>query len=212
MRIIFISFLSATMVYFILVAMSQLAMANDSQPSQSANECCEEVLISESDLMVKKPIENTKPKEPVKQPELSQPVTDNSTSESPQSDIPVLETYIDMDTGITTFKPSLSPAIEPSTGSGAQSSDIMPAVQVEPLYPEKARARNIEGWVKLSFDVDESGMTRNITVIDAEPKNIFNRAAIRAIKKWKYKSDDHSAIMNYSSGHQITLEFNLENN
>jgi TonB family protein len=46
---------------------------------------------------------------------------------------------------------------------------------------------SIEGYVDLAFDIAVTGLTTNIRVIAAQPEGVFNRAAIAALKKWKYK-------------------------
>ena len=39
----------------------------------------------------------------------------------------------------------------------------------------------------LEFTITETGTVRNPKVVDAKPKRIFDRAAIQAIRKWKYR-------------------------
>lgn len=70
---------------------------------------------------------------------------------------------------------------------GKQDGDAQPIVRLEPKYPTKARRDGIEGYVVLKFVVLEDGSVSDIEVIEAKPKRIFNREAIRALKKWKYK-------------------------
>ena len=57
----------------------------------------------------------------------------------------------------------------------------------KPQYPIRASERGIEGWVVLEFTITETGTVRNPKVMDAKPKRIFDRAAIQAIRKWKYR-------------------------
>ena len=45
----------------------------------------------------------------------------------------------------------------------------------------------MEGWVKLSFSVDDNGRARSIEVLDASPTQIFNRAAEKALRKWRFE-------------------------
>jgi TonB family protein len=57
---------------------------------------------------------------------------------------------------------------------------------VEPKYPEVARKRGIEGWVELAFTVTPTGTVEDVEVRNASPQEIFDDAAIRAIKQWKF--------------------------
>lgn len=77
-------------------------------------------------------------------------------------------------------------SIDPSGGFRSDS-DVQPIVRVPPQYPIRAAERGIEGWVLLEFTVTETGSVINPVVIDADPPNTFNRAALRAVVKWKYK-------------------------
>jgi TonB family protein len=56
-----------------------------------------------------------------------------------------------------------------------------------PTYPARARERNVEGWVDLEFTVTKDGTTRDTVVRAAEPANTFDRAAMDAVKRWRYE-------------------------
>lgn len=74
-------------------------------------------------------------------------------------------------------------------GTGGFSSDgeYLPIVKVAPVYPRRAQTRGIEGYVLLEFIVTETGAVRDPVVIEAQPPGIFDRAAIQAALKFKYK-------------------------
>ena len=65
--------------------------------------------------------------------------------------------------------------------------DIVPVVVIRPMYPREAALSGIEGWVKVEFTITETGSVKNPRVIEAHPSRVFNREAIRAILKWKFK-------------------------
>lgn len=65
-----------------------------------------------------------------------------------------------------------------------------PAVAIEkvpPVYPHDMIQRGIEGWVQVGFVVDEDGSTRDIRVLNNSEELSFDRAAISAVSKWKFK-------------------------
>ena len=62
-----------------------------------------------------------------------------------------------------------------------------PIVVIRPIYPRDAAISGIEGWVKIEFTITEAGTVKDPQVVDAKPARVFNRAAIRAILKWKFK-------------------------
>jgi len=65
--------------------------------------------------------------------------------------------------------------------------DIIPVVVIRPMYPRDAAIGGIEGWVKVEFTITATGTVQDARVVDADPARIFNREAIRAILKWKFK-------------------------
>jgi protein TonB len=65
--------------------------------------------------------------------------------------------------------------------------DIIPIVVIRPMYPRDAAMKGQEGWVKVEFTITAIGTVKNPRVIDSKPPRVFNREAIRAILKWKFK-------------------------
>jgi len=47
--------------------------------------------------------------------------------------------------------------------------------------------KGTEGWVKLEFTILEDGTVSDVDVLDADPKRVFDRAAKKAILRWKFK-------------------------
>ncbi|MCM0148889.1 energy transducer TonB [Photobacterium galatheae] len=86
---------------------------------------------------------------------------------------------------------------------------IMPLYRVEPKYPPRALKRNIEGFVILSFTIDPRGRPTAIEVVDAQPKRMFDREAIRALKSWKYQPKLEAGKAVAQPGQSVKLEFKL---
>jgi protein TonB len=70
--------------------------------------------------------------------------------------------------------------------AGGVDRDAVPQVRIQPDYPVGARQRGIEGWVDVQFTVRTDGSVRDPSVIAADPPEVFDRAALQAIKGWKY--------------------------
>ncbi|WP_417762145.1 energy transducer TonB [Shewanella sp.] len=87
--------------------------------------------------------------------------------------------------------------------------DATPIVRIEPQYPIAAARDGKEGFVQLSFTINEIGGVDDVEVINAEPRRIFDREAIRALRKWKYKPKivDGKAVK--QTGMTVQLDFKL---
>jgi protein TonB len=65
--------------------------------------------------------------------------------------------------------------------------DYLPVVKVAPVYPQAARKERIEGFVVVEFSVGSNGLTQQARVVEASPPDIFDRAALAAVSKFRYK-------------------------
>lgn len=65
--------------------------------------------------------------------------------------------------------------------------ELTPLVRIPPEYPMGALANEIEGFVILRFTVTESGTVADPEVMRSEPPGVFDRAARRAVLRWKYQ-------------------------
>lgn len=59
--------------------------------------------------------------------------------------------------------------------------------EVSPEYPYDAQARGIEGWVDVEFTIARDGTTRDVTIRDSEPKELFDRSALDALRRWRFE-------------------------
>jgi len=71
-------------------------------------------------------------------------------------------------------------------GMNIAEGDYLPIVRVAPVYPARALSRGLEGYVDLSFTVTMAGTVRD-PVIMFSTSSLFERAATRAVLKFKYK-------------------------
>ncbi|ATD04145.1 protein TonB [Pseudoalteromonas tetraodonis GFC] len=88
--------------------------------------------------------------------------------------------------------------------------DASPIVRINPKYPTSAARDGIEGWVQLSFNISPTGEVIDATVVNAEPKRIFDREALRAIKRWKYRPKIIEGVAQLQTGQTVQLDFKLD--
>ena len=88
--------------------------------------------------------------------------------------------------------------------------EILPLVRVPPQYPARALARGMEGWVLLEFTVSKTGAVLNPSIVQADPPIMFNRAALRAVRRWKYKPQIINGKPADRPGVQTVIVFELE--
>ena len=89
--------------------------------------------------------------------------------------------------------------------------DATPIVRINPKYPTTAARDGVEGWVQLSFSISPTGEVIDPVVINAEPKRTFDREAIRAIKRWKYRPKVIEGVAQLQTGQTVQLDFKLDN-
>ncbi len=68
-----------------------------------------------------------------------------------------------------------------------ENAELIPLAVIAPIYPRKAALDGKEGWVKLEFTVTELGTVKDAKVLESKPRRIFDRAALKAILKWRFK-------------------------
>ena len=75
----------------------------------------------------------------------------------------------------------------PFSGANTGDGDVIPIVQIEPQYPREALLNCIGGVVNLRFTILEDGSVEDPEVVSSDPPRLFDRSALRAIVRWKFK-------------------------
>lgn len=88
--------------------------------------------------------------------------------------------------------------------------DYLPIVKVAPIYPRRAQARGIQGYVIVEFTVTKNGSVKNAKVVKAEPEGIFDQAAVNAAMKFKYKPRVVDGVAMEVAGVQNRISFEIE--
>ena len=66
--------------------------------------------------------------------------------------------------------------------------EVTPYDTRQPNIPEVAWQNKINGWVLVVFNVAKNGHTKNVRVLDAQPKGIFEDEVVAAVMHWRYAS------------------------
>jgi len=89
-------------------------------------------------------------------------------------------------------------------GKGFKGSKLVPRATARPQIPKYAYERGIEGWVEVVFVVTKAGKVKNVRIVDAQPKGIFEAAMVESVSNWIYEASDYNREV------QQRFEFKLE--
>jgi protein TonB len=78
-----------------------------------------------------------------------------------------------------------------------------------PIIPTLAFKNKTNGWVLLVFNIARDGTTKNIRILDANPRDVYEESAMSAIKHWRYNVAN---LKNYQGDMVLTqrLEMNWQ--
>lgn len=94
-------------------------------------------------------------------------------------------------------------------GMNIAEGDYLPIVRVAPVYPARALSRGLEGFVDLQFTVTSAGTVKDPIVLQST-SSLFERAAIRAVLKFKYKPRVVDGVPVEVPGVKTRISFMLE--
>lgn len=97
-------------------------------------------------------------------------------------------------------------AAEPAANSDAAPADLTPLVAPQPVYPQQAQLRGLEGSVTVEFTINPYGDTQDVRVASAQPTGVFDLAAVSAVSRWRYPADGDREPVSSSE----TLEFTID--
>ena len=64
--------------------------------------------------------------------------------------------------------------------------EVIPFNTRKPNVPEVAWQNKVNGWVLVAFSITPQGNTRDIRVLDANPRGVFEEKVIAAVNDWQY--------------------------
>jgi len=193
------AFLAIIVTFGLFYLMQALILGKDMKLGEAGGTMIDFVRLkkdSELDLKKRKMPDKKEPEEPPPPPDLSM-----AKSNKPSQEMGDMAFAIDVDVDMG--------------GSGfeiaASDTDIVPIVRVEPQYPLRASERGIEGWVEVEFTISKLGTVKDPRVINSHPSSIFDRSALKAIRKWKYNPKIEDGEPVERPGIKVRLKFELSN-
>ncbi len=60
-------------------------------------------------------------------------------------------------------------------------------LQPQPEFPDRARQDSIEGWVTVSYVIGRDGRVSNVSIVAAQPRNVFEGAVRKAVRSWRFE-------------------------
>ncbi len=125
---------------------------------------------------------------PKKPPEPKKPPTPPKVKIADSTRPPPVPLNMEMPTVSVPVSTGSGPYIGQWTpGDPAAEGDVIPIVRIDPQWPREALLSGTEGWVMVEFTITEDGSVTDPRVMESEPRRLFDRNAIRAILKWKFK-------------------------
>lgn len=75
-------------------------------------------------------------------------------------------------------------------GQGFKGKPLVPLSTARPQMPEWACKQGIRGWVEAVFTVRPDGRVQDVKIVDAQPRGVYEMAAIDSISNWIYAETD----------------------
>ncbi|MFA6164577.1 MAG: TonB family protein [Methylobacter sp.] len=136
-----------------------------------------------------------KPEQPKKQP-VKQPVKKKMPTIPKQVELPKSQTITEEMPSLPAPAPAApvsapQPVSRPAPAAVSSepkiSTNVIPLERIPPKYPARAANRHIEGWVKIEFTITTSGTVEDAVVVEAQPAEVFDDSALKAINQWTFK-------------------------
>lgn len=102
-----------------------------------------------------------------------------------------------------------TPEFATPTLSTQHDGPLVTMVRVQPVYPARAIAMELEGWVIVQFDVNSDGTVSNPTVVGSSHP-VFEKAAVSAALKFRFKARVVDGVALATAGVQNLFRFEME--
>jgi len=81
----------------------------------------------------------------------------------------------------------VTPGAAGTAGEILQAAELKRTREVAPDYPTQAAIEGMQGWVDIDFTISKAGVPEDLTIRDAKPKRVFDRAAMSSLRQWRFE-------------------------
>ncbi len=90
---------------------------------------------------------------------------------------------------------------------------LMPLVRNPPVYPRRAKRQGIQGWVDVVYTINRLGNVKNVQIVKATPKGIYEKSVLRAISSWRFSPGTvNGKLVNIKVKQRLRFELNNDRN
>ena len=73
-----------------------------------------------------------------------------------------------------------------ATGKSFEGKTLIPLSTARPQMPDWACKQKLKGWVEVVFTVMPNGRVQDVKIVDADPRGVYEAAAIESVSNWIY--------------------------
>jgi TonB family protein len=144
---------------------------------------------------------NTPPPLPPDQAEPTSMPDNASVPNATPENLPVLSVLLaDLPNGL-----SKRNDLKSADSEGPQRPELIS--RTNPIYPEEAKTKHVEGTVEVGFRITSDGDVENVKVLSGDP--VLAEATVRAVRGWKYKPARLGGLPAEVPGH-VVVKFSLK--
>jgi len=180
MRLILVTPIGIVIALFVFWVMQWMISPSVEKKSRSDQVAMVDFIRSMKDTSSESKQRNAKePPKPKMPPTLEAPQLQQAASQKLELPMPSINS------SLSSFKGDAMGSM--LSGYGVGDSDVIPLVEVQPRYPERAKSRKIEGYVVVRLVISKEGTVEDVEIIDAKPKGLFEREVQRAAYRYRFK-------------------------
>ena len=106
-------------------------------------------------------------------------------------------------------QPALAASVKGTAPSGAEVSiEIKKAPALK--YPKRAERLGVEGYVVVAFDLSENGDILDLRVVEAEPRMVFDKSAMKFVKGMRFEVPEEDGTPVMARDIQFKVGFQLK--